>query len=128
MESKPHNLLLDIDHVTLRQVLREARRLQREFPELTDATVDESRNPEWYRHVLIPEIKVRLSSYHVSFLKDGLSWERLEEILKQSKAHYGFKYFSSLVRDQTLRRSAKPDGTPAPSYLFTMTKDGRVVK
>ena len=123
-----HNLLLDYDHVTLRQVLREVKRLRRRFPELSDAVVDESREPEWYRHVLIPSIKVRLSSYHVSFPKDSLSWERLAEILRYSKAHRGFKYFSFLVKDCTLRISKKSDGGLEPFYLFTVKKDGRIVR
>ena len=122
-----HNLLLDMDRVTLRQVLREIKRLQHKFPELSDAVVDESRDPEWYRHVLVPSIRVRLSSYHISFLKDSLSWERLAEILRDSKAHRGFKYYSLLVCDQTLRRFEKPDGTPAPRYLFTVKKGGEIV-
>ena len=121
-----HNLLLDLDRMTLLNVLRELRRLQLKY-RLGDADVYESRHGEWFDASAFGYGLVYVSSWHAIFWHDSIPWERVEEILKKAKCHAGFRYFSLLVGDETLRISPKPDGTPAPRYLFTVKKGGEIV-
>ena len=61
-------------------------------------------------------------SYHVIFPEARLTWEEVMAVLAEARCHKGYKHFSLLVGDQTIRVSPKPKTKiPAP-YLVKIVE------
>jgi len=61
-------------------------------------------------------------SYHVIFPDAQLTWNEVEALLAEAKCHKGYKHFSLLIGDQTLRISAKPKTHIHPPYLVKIVE------
>lgn len=56
-------------------------------------------------------------SYHIIFPDARLSWQEVEALIAEAKCHRGYKRFSLLLKDQTIRISPKPKTHIHAPYL-----------
>lgn len=93
MSEELHFVALDLDRMLLPDIELEARRLQYMFRDfkLGKAVIKQSSN----------------RSYHLIFPDARFTRKQEEAVIMQSRAHDGFKRFSFLVGDTTIRESAK---------------------
>jgi hypothetical protein len=65
-------------------------------------------------------------SYHVVYPDARLTWPEVEALLAEAKCHKGYKHFSLLIHDQTLRVSAKPKTKIHAPYLIKVLEASNV--
>jgi hypothetical protein len=120
-------VLLDYDMRPFGFVLRDVLRLQREFG-LGRADVLMSGRPVRMDASHFGYGVVEVAGWHVEFNCDPRPWGEVLRIMRSSRSHRGHVYFSELVGDATLRKSAKPDGTPPPRPVISVALRGRRVE
>jgi hypothetical protein len=94
-------LLLDYDHKELDFVRMDVKRLRELMPNLGKAIIKKSSEGKFTKGKDIPP------SYHVVFPYARITKSEEETAIMLSKAHGGFKYFSFLAGDTTIRYSEK---------------------
>ena len=124
MKERKYRLFLDYDETTSRKkdwymynpkhssrsrlemVIADVKRLQSLCPKLGKALIYRSSD----------------RGFHVVFPDSSLTWPEVEALLIESRCHEGYKRFSLLIKDQTLRVSPKPKSRiPAP-YLVKIVE------
>lgn len=62
------------------------------------------------------------NGWHIIYPKARLTWKEVETLLSLARCHNGYKYFSLLVKDQTVRVSPKYKSKIHAPYLSKIVR------